>query len=103
MVKTMMGLESEASRLHAQRHRWACAADLYLAAVQLREDEDPQPQEDLLLAANLTYETGNTADAMAALESAGSRTLASGDIVRAADIYADAALIPADTVVLRHG
>ena len=50
-------LESEASRLHGQRQQWAYAADLYLAAVQLREDGDPQAQADLLLAANLGYES----------------------------------------------
>ena len=83
-------LESEASRLHDQPDRWAHAADLYLAAVQLREDEDPQAQEDLLLAANLRFDAGDTAGAIAALESAGSRALAGGDVVRAADIFGDA-------------
>ena len=62
-----------------------------MAAVQLREEDDPQAQEDLWLAANLGYETSNTAGTIAALESAGSRALASGDIVRAADMFADAA------------
>ena len=86
-------LEFEASRLHAQLDRWAYAAHLYLAAVQLREDEGPQAQEDLLLAANLTYQTGNTEDAIIVLESAGSRALASGDVVRAADLFTDAAWV----------
>ena len=86
-------LESEASRLHNQPRRWAYAADLYLAAVQLREDEDPQAQENLVLAANLGYQTGDVAGTIAALESAASRTLASGDVVRAADIFADAAWV----------
>ena len=83
-------LESEAFRLSDQLDQWAYAADLYLAAVQLREEEDPQAQEDLLIVANLSYETGNTAVAIAALESAASRVLASGDIVRAAGIFTDA-------------
>ncbi len=86
-------LESEASGLHDQRDRWAYAADLYLAAVQLREDEDPQAQENLLMVANLSYETGSTAVAIAALESAGSRALARGDVVRAAGIFTDAAWV----------
>ena len=93
-------LESEASRLHNQPDRWAYAADLYLAAVQLREDEDPQAQENLLMVANLSYETGSTAVAIAALESAGSRALASGDVVRAASIFTDAAWV-ADKAGLR--
>ncbi len=93
-IQMAIELESEASRLHNQPDRWAHAADLYLAAAQLREDEDPRAaQEDLLLAANLSYETGNTAGAIAALEGAASRALASGDVVRAADIFADAAWV----------
>ncbi len=86
-------LESEASRLHIQPDQWVYAAALYMAAVQLREDDDPRVQEDLLLAFNLRYGTGNTAGTMAALESVGDRALASGDIVRAADMFADAARV----------
>ena len=86
-------LESEASRLHDQPDRWAYAADLYLAAVQLREEGDPQAQENLLIAANLSFDTGDAVGAIAALESAASRALASGDIVRAAGIFTDAAWV----------
>ncbi len=86
-------LESEASRLHNQRDRWAYAAALYMAAVQLRTEDDPQAQEDLWLAASLSYEPGNTAGPFAALESAGDRALATGNIVRAADMFADAAWV----------
>ncbi len=86
-------LESEASSFHNQPSRWAYAADLYLAAVQLRADEDPQAQADLVLAASLSYETGDPTGAIAALESAGSRALASGDVVQAADLFADAAWV----------
>ena len=86
-------LESEASKLHDQPDQWAFAVDLYMAAVQLRAEEDPQAQEDLLFVASLSYETGNTARAISALEFAGSRALASGDIVRAAGIFIDAAWV----------
>jgi hypothetical protein len=86
-------LESEASRLHDQRDRWSDAADLYLAAVQLREDGDPQAQQNLLLVASLSFDTGDMAGAMAALESAGSRALRSGDVVRAAGLLTDAAWV----------
>ena len=93
-IQMAVELESEAFKLHDQPDRWAYAADLYLAAAQLREDEDPRAaQEDLLLAANLSYETGNTAGAIAALEGAASRALASGDVGRAAGIFADAAWV----------
>ncbi len=86
-------LEAEASRLSDRLDQWAYAADLYLAAAQLREDEDPQAQEDLLLAAHLSFDTGDKAGALAALESAASRVLASGDVVRAAGIFTDAAWV----------
>ena len=86
-------LESEASELFNQPDQWAYAADLYLAAVQLREQEDPTAQQDLLLAASLGYGTGDAAGAIAALESAASRALASGDVVRAAGILTDAAWV----------
>ena len=92
-IRRAVELESEASSLHDQRDRWAYAADLYLAAVQLREDEDPQAQEDLLLAASLSFNTGDKAGAMRALESAGSRALATGCVVRAADMFTDAAWV----------
>lgn len=93
-------LEAEASKLQDQRDQWDYAAVLYLAAVQLREEGDPQAQADLLIVANLSYETGNTAGALAALETAGARALASGDIVGAANIFADAAWV-ADKAGLR--
>ena len=93
-------LESEASGLDDQPDRWAYAADLYLAAVQLRAEEDPQAQENLLLAANLRFGTGDTAGAIAAFESAGSRALANGDVVRAAGIFTHAAWV-AKTAGLR--
>ena len=86
-------LESEAYELFNQPDHWAYAADLYLAAVQLREQEDPTAQQDLLSAASLVYATGDAAGAIAALESAASRALASGDVVRAANIFTDAAWV----------
>lgn len=86
-------LESEASGLHSQADQWAYAADLYLAAVQLRENEDPQAQENLVLVAILKFQTGNMTGAIAALESAASRAFASGDVARAADIFTDAAWV----------
>ena len=39
------------------------------------------------------YETGDAAGAITALESAGSRALANGDVVEAADIFTDAAWV----------
>ena len=86
-------LESEAARFLDQPDRWAYAANIYWAAAQLRGDDDPQAQEDLRIAASLVYETGDAAGAITALESAGSRALANGDVVEAADIFTDAAWV----------
>ena len=85
--------ESQASQVLDQRDRWAYAANLYWAAAQLRADEDPRVQEDLRIAANLAYETGNATGAITALESAASRALASGDVVGAAGTFTDAAWV----------
>ncbi len=92
-IERAVGLESEAARFLDQPDRWAYAANLYWAAAQLRADEDPQGEEDLRIAANLAFETDNAAGAIAALELAASRVLASGDVVRAADIFSDAAWV----------
>ena len=92
-VERAAELEFEAAMLSGQRDQWAYVADLYLAAVQLREEQDPQAQEDLLIVANLSYEIGNVEGAIAALESAASRAFAGGEVVRAAGIFTDAAWV----------
>jgi hypothetical protein len=86
-------LESEASRFLDQPEQWAYAANLYWAAAQLRADGDPQVQEDLKIAANLVFETGDAAGAIAALESGASRALANGNFVQAVNMFADAAWV----------
>ena len=82
--------EAEASRFLDKPDQWVYAANLYWAAAQIRADDDPQGQEDLRIAASLVYESGNAAGAITVLESAGSRALASGDVMQAADILTDA-------------
>jgi len=86
-------LEAEAARLHVLANRWAEAASLYVAAAQLRQREDPQARQNLFLAANLRYQVGDRAGAVAALESAGSRALSAGDSVFATEMFANAASI----------
>ena len=86
-------IEAEAAKLNNQSHQWTDAANLYLAAAQLRADDDPQAQEDLFVAANLFNTIGNPAGAIAALESAGTRAEASGDIVRAVEMFAVASSV----------
>jgi hypothetical protein len=86
-------LEAEAARLQVLSSRWADAASLYVAAAQLRQREDPQARQDLFLAANLSYQVGDHAGAVAALESAGARALSAGDSVFATEMFANAASI----------
>lgn len=86
-------LETEARELQSQFDRWADAAALYLAAAQLRQHEDPQARQDLFIAANLLYEIGDGERAIEALESAGVRAEAGGDLASAADMYARAAWV----------
>lgn len=86
-------LESEARGLHNQRHRWDYAAVLYRAAAELRQEGDPQLIEDLVYAARFSYYERKPSTAIADLERAGESALASGDIVRAADLFADAAWV----------
>ena len=86
-------LEAEAGRLGDHPTRWADAASLYVAAAQLRQREDPQARQDLFLAANLFYQLGDKAGAVAALDAAGSRALSGGDSVFATEMFANAANI----------
>jgi hypothetical protein len=86
-------IEAEASKLHDQSDQWADAADLYVAAAQLREDDDPQGQTDLFIAANLRNAIGDAAGAIAALESSGSRAAASGDYGQALAMFVDGASV----------
>jgi len=85
--------EAEAQRLQMTSEGWADAASLYVAAAQLRQHEDPQARQDLFLAANLYYQVGDKSAAMTALESSGTRALASGDSVLAAQMFANAAVL----------
>jgi hypothetical protein len=86
-------LEAEAGRLAQSSDSWSDAASLYVAAAGHRQHEDPQAREDLFMAANLYYQVGDLSGAMSALESAGTRALAGGDAVLAAQMFANAAQV----------
>lgn len=95
-------LEMEAARLQEDPNRWADAASLYVAAAQLRQREDPQARQDLFIAANLSYQLGDRAGAVTALDSAGSRALSAGDSVFAAEMFANAANIAQEAGLVDH-
>lgn len=86
-------MEAAASTLQGATDRWDDAATLYVAAAKLRAGGDGQAQTDLFAAANLYVQTGNVGGAIDALETAGSRALASGDTELAQQRFGDAALV----------
>jgi hypothetical protein len=86
-------LEAEAARLQQTSDGWADAASLYVAAAGHRQHEDPRARQNLFTAANLYHQVGDMSAAMSALESAGTRALASGDSVLAVQMFANAALV----------
>lgn len=102
-VELALALEAEAARLHSVADRWADAADLYVAAAQLRQHEDPQARADLFLAANLYYEAGDKASAVFALEAAAARAAAAGDAVLAMQMFANAALVAEEAGLANEG
>ncbi len=95
-------LEAAASVLHGQPDRWADAARLYVVAAGMRQREDPEARRDLFTAASLYYQTGDSAGAIAALESAGARALASGDASEARRMFARAAWVARDARLTMH-
>ena len=95
-------LEAAASVLLGQPDRWADAARLYVVAAGLRQREDPEARRDLFTAASLYYQTGDDVEAIAALESAGARALAGGDVVEARRMFARAAWVARDAGLTTH-
>ncbi len=88
-----MELEATAATLHDHADRWQEVAVLYEVAAELRPGGDAQAQRDLFVAANLHLETGRVGRAIAALETAATRALQSGDAELAHERFADAALV----------
>ena len=86
-------LEEAAGALHHRADRWSEAARLYVVAADLRQQEDPEARRDLFKAASLYYAMGRGAEALAALESAGTRALSSGDAVEARKMFDRAAWV----------
>lgn len=95
-------LETAARALHHRADRWSEAARLYVVAADLRQSEDPEARKDLFKAASLYYATGRTVEAVAALESAGTRTLAGGDAAEARRMFDRAAWVARDAGLVAH-
>lgn len=89
-------LEQEAEALRGTMTEWKRAASLYREAGGVRDVSDPKAVDNYMEAARLSYYRGNEGQAVRDFESAGDRALMTGDIVRAAKAFADAAWVAAD-------
>ncbi|MCY4400443.1 MAG: hypothetical protein OXE96_14055 [Gemmatimonadetes bacterium] len=73
--------------------RWDRAASLFRRAADLRPAGDPVAVQDLIQAARLSFYTGDEGRAVRDFEAAGQRAVAMGDVIVAANAFADAAWV----------
>ncbi|HSM35766.1 MAG TPA: hypothetical protein VK837_05140 [Longimicrobiales bacterium] len=86
-------LHEEALRAQEEVENWERAGALFMEAGDLRAADDPGAVDVMIVAANLFHAAGLTMRATEALSVAGARAEASGDLVRAARAYLDAAYV----------
>lgn len=86
-------LEAKAEQYLPDRGKWNQAAELYRQAAALRPAGDALAIADLKSAARLAFYRGKDRQAIRDLEKAGQRALDIGDVVAAANAFADAAWI----------
>ena len=86
-------IEMDAMARLANLREWDRAAALFRRAAELRPAGDPTAAEDLIYAARLSFYEGNERQSVRDFESAGNRALAMGDLVVAANAFADAAWV----------
>jgi len=86
-------LETDARDYLNDLTKWDRAATLFRRAAELRPQGDPAATEDLMYAARLSFYEGNERQAIRDFEAAGQRALAMGDVMLAANAFADAAWI----------
>ena len=84
-------LHEEALRAQEDVENWERAGALFMEEGDLRAADDPGAVDVMIVAANLFHAAGLTMRATEALSVAGSRAEASGDLMRAARAYLDAA------------
>lgn len=88
-------IEVRAAALVARKSAWREAAKLYRSAAELRSD-DPRAAESFRMSAWLYAASGNRGLARQMLAKAGEASAATGDPVRAAHAYIDAAFAAAE-------
>ncbi len=86
-------IETNAKGYLAVLNEWDRAAALFRRAAELRPEGDPTATEDLLYAGRLAFYEGNERQAIRDFETAGRRALAMGDVLVAANAFADAAWV----------
>ena len=86
-------LETRAQENLQELSDWGHAASLLRRAAALRPSGDPVAVEDLLQAARLSFYRGDEGHAVRDFEAAGQRALAIGDVIVAANAFADAAWV----------
>ncbi len=88
-------LEQRAQALHSAPPMYAVAAGLYKRAASLRAGDVDKAVDDLEMAGRLYSYAGEASRGRAAMEEAAELALEYGDVVTAANDYADAAFIAA--------
>ncbi len=73
--------------------QWDRAASLFRRAADLRPAGDPVAVHNLIQAARLSFYEGDEAQAVRDFEAAGQRAIAIGDVIVAANAFADAAWV----------
>jgi hypothetical protein len=86
-------LHEEALRAQEEVENWERAGALFMEEADLRAADDPGAVDLMIVAANLFRAAGLTMRATQALSAAGSHAEASGDLMRAARAYLDAAYV----------
>ena len=89
-------IEALEAKAHAHMRalgEWNRAASLFRRAADLRSPGDPAAVKDLIRAAQLSFYRGDERRAMRDFEAAGQRALAIGDVLVAANAFADAAWV----------
>lgn len=92
-VQQIEQLEAEAEGYLEQVGKWDRAASLFRRAAELRSPADPAAVEDLLRAARLSFYDGRALQSVRDFETAGQRALDRGDVLVAANAFADAAWV----------
>lgn len=87
---------AQADLLRADMSEWKQAARLYRKAASLRDISDPAGVDNLSEAGRLSYYKGSKSQAVRDFEAAGDRALMIGDVLRAAENFADASWVAAE-------